>query len=161
MVIAGNRPSFRVLVVRDETKDLDQTLDLLGQLLPDTVDRRRTIIRDVNAAPRFSPVPVKSDLTWEEFAKVNLYANELPGVMADMNDARLVTDVRGMLGFTGTVEVDGVRHPLSVMGSGMGVPSMSPNSWQSIASSSCTTVITPTCSRIPARRPTRRCISPC
>ncbi|GAA0625782.1 penicillin-binding protein 2 [Brevundimonas kwangchunensis] len=88
VVIAGNRPSFRVLVVRDETKDLDQTLDLLGQLLPDTVDRRRSIIREVNAAPRFSPVPVKSDLTWEEFAKVNMYANELPGVMADMNEAR-------------------------------------------------------------------------
>ncbi len=33
---------------------------------------------------------------------------------------RLVTDVRGMLGFTG--EVDG--RPLSVMGSGMGQPSM-------------------------------------
>ena len=88
VVIAGNRPSFRVLVVRDETKDLDQTLDLLGRLLPDTMDRRRSIIRDVNAAPRFSPVPVKSDLTWEEFARVNLYANELPGVMADMNEAR-------------------------------------------------------------------------
>ena len=88
VVIAGNRPSFRVLVVRDETKDLDQTLDLLGQLLPDTVERRRSIIRDVNAAPRFSPVPVKSDLTWEEFAKVNLYANELPGVMADMHEQR-------------------------------------------------------------------------
>jgi penicillin-binding protein 2 len=88
VVIAGNRPSFRVLVVRDETKDLDQTLDLLGRLLPDTVDRRRSIIRDVNAAPRFAPVPVKTDLTWEEFAKVNIYANELPGVMADMNEAR-------------------------------------------------------------------------
>jgi penicillin-binding protein 2 len=88
VVIAGNRPSFRVLVVRDETKDLDQTLDLLGRLLPDTMERRRSIIRDVNAAPRFSPVPVKSDLTWEEFAKVNLHANDLPGVMADMNEAR-------------------------------------------------------------------------
>jgi penicillin-binding protein 2 len=88
VVIAGNRPSFRVLVVRDETKDLDQTLDLLGRLLPDTLERRRAIIREVNASPKFNPVPVKSDLTWEEFAKVNLYANELPGVMADMNDAR-------------------------------------------------------------------------
>lgn len=88
VVVAGNRPSFRVLIVRDETKDLDQTLDLLGQLLPDTQERRRAIIRDVNASQRFNPVPVKSDLTWEEFAKVNLYANELPGVMADMNEAR-------------------------------------------------------------------------
>lgn len=88
VVLAGNRPSFRVLVVRDETKDLDQTLDLLGRLLPDTLERRRTIIREVNAAPRFNPVPVKSDLTWEEFSKVNLHAAELPGVMADMNEAR-------------------------------------------------------------------------
>jgi len=88
VIIAGNRPSFRVLVVRDETKDLDQTLDLLGQLLPDTLERRRTLIREINAAPRFSPVPVKADLTWEEFSKVNLHAAELPGVMADMNEAR-------------------------------------------------------------------------
>ncbi|MFN3536025.1 MAG: penicillin-binding protein 2, partial [Brevundimonas sp.] len=88
VVIAGNRPSFRVMVVRDETRDLDQTLDLLGRLLPDTLERRRTIVREVNAAPRFVPVPVKSDLTWEEFSRVNLYANELPGVMADMNEAR-------------------------------------------------------------------------
>lgn len=88
VVIAGNRPSFRVLVVRDETKDLDQTLDLLGRLMPDTLERRRSIIRDVNAAPRFSPVPVKTDLNWDEFARINLYANELPGVMADMNEAR-------------------------------------------------------------------------
>ncbi|MCI1675903.1 MAG: purine-nucleoside phosphorylase [Ancrocorticia sp.] len=34
-------------------------------------------------------------------------------------DARLVTDVRGMLGFTGTYQ----GKPLSVMGSGMGQPS--------------------------------------
>ena len=36
-----------------------------------------------------------------------------------MPDARLVTDVRGMLGYTGTVD----GKPLSVMGSGMGQPS--------------------------------------
>jgi len=38
-----------------------------------------------------------------------------------MDDARLVTDVRGMLGFTGTVD----GKPLSVMGSVMGQPSFS------------------------------------
>ncbi|MBW3070135.1 MULTISPECIES: purine-nucleoside phosphorylase [unclassified Actinomyces] len=38
-----------------------------------------------------------------------------------LDDARLVTDVRGMLGFTGTVG----GKPLSVMGSGMGQPSFS------------------------------------
>lgn len=37
-----------------------------------------------------------------------------------MDDAKLVTDVRGMLGFTGTYQ----GKPLSVMGSGMGQPSL-------------------------------------
>lgn len=37
-----------------------------------------------------------------------------------LQDARLVTDVRGMLGFTGTYE----GRPISVMGSGMGMPSI-------------------------------------
>jgi len=36
-----------------------------------------------------------------------------------MPDARLVNDVRGMLGYTGTID----GRPLSVMGSGMGQPS--------------------------------------
>lgn len=36
-----------------------------------------------------------------------------------MDDAELINDVRGMLGFTGTVN----GKPLSVMGSGMGMPS--------------------------------------
>lgn len=37
-----------------------------------------------------------------------------------MDDAKMVTDVRGMMGFTGTYE----GKPLSVMGSGMGQPSL-------------------------------------
>lgn len=37
-----------------------------------------------------------------------------------LDNPRLVTDVRGMMGFTGTVD----GKPLSVMGSGMGQPSM-------------------------------------
>ena len=37
-----------------------------------------------------------------------------------LEDPRLVTDVRGMLGYTGTWH----GHPVSVMGSGMGMPSI-------------------------------------
>lgn len=124
VVIAGNRPSFRVLVVRDETKDLDQTLDLLGRLLPDTLDRRRTIIREVNAAPRFSPVPVKSDLTWEEFSKVNLHASELPGVMADMNEARYYPHAGAYAHVVGYVAKVSDRDVKAIRDKGEEVPSI-------------------------------------
>ncbi len=124
VIIAGNRPSFRVLVVRDETKDLDQTLDLLGRLLPDTLDRRRTIIREVNAAPRFSPVPVKSDLTWEEFSKVNLHASELPGVMADMNEARYYPHAGAYAHVVGYVAKVSDRDVQAIRDKGEDVPSI-------------------------------------
>lgn len=88
VVVAGNRPSFTVSIVRDATPDLDATLDLVARLLPEAEERRRRIIREVNAAPRFAPVPVKTDLTWEEFARVSLFVNELPGVLATMDDVR-------------------------------------------------------------------------
>ncbi|HYE42095.1 MAG TPA: penicillin-binding protein 2, partial [Caulobacteraceae bacterium] len=88
VVLAGNRPSFRLLVIRDETKDLDTTLDAVEQLIPSTAQRRRQLLREINQSPRFVPVAVANDLTWEEFARVNLHAPQLPGVMADMNEAR-------------------------------------------------------------------------
>lgn len=88
IVLAGNRPSFRLLVIRDETKDLDTTLDAVEQLIPSTSARRRTLLREINQSPRFVPVAVASDLTWDEFARVNLHATQLPGVMADMHEAR-------------------------------------------------------------------------
>lgn len=88
VMIAGNRPSFSVSVVRDVTQDLDATLDLVARLLPDTAERRRRILREVNAAPMFVPVPIKTDLTWEEFARVSLFVNELPGVLATMDEVR-------------------------------------------------------------------------
>lgn len=44
-------------------------------------------------------------------------AQRIAGLL--MDDAELVTDVRGILGFTGTVD----GKPLSVMASGMGMPS--------------------------------------
>ncbi len=88
VVLAGNRPSFRVLVVRDETKDLDGTLNLVSRLIPSVEDRRRQLLREITQSARFTPVAVANDLTWEDFAKINLHLPELPGVMADMNEAR-------------------------------------------------------------------------
>jgi penicillin-binding protein 2 len=88
VVLADNRPSFRLLVIRDETKDLDGTLDYVAKLVPATAERRRQLIKEINQSPHAVPVAVATDLTWEEFAKVNLHVGELPGVESDMNEAR-------------------------------------------------------------------------
>jgi len=88
VVLADNRPSFRLLVIRDETSDLDGTLDAVAKLVPATAERRRQLIREINESPHAVPVAVATDLTWGDFARVNLHVGELPGVECDMNEAR-------------------------------------------------------------------------
>ena len=87
--LAGNRPNFRLLIARDEVSNPQATLDRISELLPIDDARRRQVMRDLVNSPRFVPVSVADDLTWEEFSRVNVRAPELPGVTADMGEARV------------------------------------------------------------------------
>ena len=86
--IASNRPDFRVLMRRDETKDVPDTLDKISQLLPITDDKRRQLIREIANTPKSTPVFVANGLNWDEFARVNVRTPELPGISAEMGEAR-------------------------------------------------------------------------
>lgn len=88
-VIAGNRPSFRVMIESNEVKNIDDTLAEVTYILPQTAAARRRILRDLNQNQRFVPTIIASDLSWEDFSRVSLYANDIPGVVADMDQLRV------------------------------------------------------------------------
>jgi penicillin-binding protein 2 len=87
--LAASRASFRVLVARDSLKDLDSTLDGLGQIIALPPEKRRQIEREMRDGPKSAPVAVADDLTWDEFAAINVRAPELPGVTAEAGEARV------------------------------------------------------------------------
>jgi penicillin-binding protein 2 len=87
-LIAGNRPSFRVMIETNEVKNIDDTLDQVSYVLPQTLASRRRILRDINQNQRSVPTIIAGDLSWEDFSKVSLYANDIPGVVADMDEMR-------------------------------------------------------------------------
>jgi len=89
VALASNRPNFRVMVSRDSVKDVDKTLDALATIIPLSPAKRTSIIRQVENTPRFTPVAIADDLTWEQFAAINVRAPEFPGVTADMGEARV------------------------------------------------------------------------
>jgi len=89
VVLASNRPDFRLYVSRDEKTDVEDLLDRLEKLVPLDDAHRSRLIEDINDAPRRAPVTVLEDLTWEEFSRINVRAPELPGVTADMGDIRV------------------------------------------------------------------------
>ncbi len=87
--IASNRPDFRLTMLRDEVQDVDKTLDAVSQMLPISAERRVQLRREIMNSPRFVPVAIANDLTWDEFSRVNVRTPELPGVTAEMGDARV------------------------------------------------------------------------
>jgi len=87
-LIAGNRSSFRVMIETNEVKNIDDTLDQVSYVLPQTLSSRRRILRDINQNQRSVPTIIASDLSWEDFSKVSLYANDIPGVVADRDEMR-------------------------------------------------------------------------
>jgi penicillin-binding protein 2 len=89
VVLASNRPDFRLYVSRDENTDVEELLDRLQKLVPLDDAHRQRLMQDVYDAPRRAQVTVMEDLTWEEFARINVRAPELPGVTADMGDIRV------------------------------------------------------------------------
>ncbi|HKT52938.1 MAG TPA: penicillin-binding protein 2, partial [Caulobacteraceae bacterium] len=86
--LASNRPNFRLLLLRDEDQDVDATLDSAAALIPISDVHRRQLVRQVDEGPRFVPVVIADDLTWEEFSRINVRKPELPGLEADMAEAR-------------------------------------------------------------------------
>jgi penicillin-binding protein 2 len=64
------------------------TLDKLASLITLDPSRRERVLRDVGRNRKFVPVLVAENLSWEEFARVNLYNAELPGAQLDVGAAR-------------------------------------------------------------------------
>ena len=87
--IAASRPNFRLLVSREELEDPEATLALIEQVLPQTAERRAALLREIKHGPPSIPIAVANDLSWDEFSRINVRTPELPGVVADMNEARV------------------------------------------------------------------------
>ncbi len=90
--LASNRPTFRLLVSRDEVGgDVDPTLDAVSSIITIPMEKRKALLRDFGQAGRYIPVAVADDLSWDEFARVNARLPELPGVTPDMGEVRVYT----------------------------------------------------------------------
>src|ERR1700761_6996127 len=89
VILASNRPNFRLMVAKDKGIDPKQTLKTLASFVPMDDGRQARLLREISNAPRKSPVQVMEDMTWEQFSAINIRAPELPGVTADMGEVRV------------------------------------------------------------------------
>ncbi|MEL7451830.1 MAG: penicillin-binding protein 2 [Pseudomonadota bacterium] len=86
--LASHRQAGRITLVREQVGDVSDMLSRIGDLIDLPPERRARILRDVARQPSFVPVVVAAELTYEDFARMNVHAVDLPGVQVEMASTR-------------------------------------------------------------------------
>jgi penicillin-binding protein 2 len=87
--VAGNKLNWRAVLIAEQTPDVETTLDAFGRIVPLDDRERARILRDVRRHRRFIPVMVRDFLGWDEMARIEVNATELPGIMIDVGTTRV------------------------------------------------------------------------
>jgi penicillin-binding protein 2 len=78
--LADNRQNYRVVIVPEQTADIEATINAIGTLIDVSDADRRKALRDAKRQHTFIPVVVRSNLDWDEMARIEVAIPELPGV---------------------------------------------------------------------------------
>jgi penicillin-binding protein 2 len=87
-VLAGNTLNWRALLLAEETSDIPATLSRFGQIVALEDHDRARIDRELKHSRRFIPVMLRDFLTWDDMAKIEVNAPDLPGVIVDVGTTR-------------------------------------------------------------------------
>ncbi|MHA7872009.1 MAG: penicillin-binding protein 2, partial [Hyphococcus sp.] len=87
-VLASNRKNFRVLLIPEQARDIDEVLDRISTIVPVADDRRARIMREIRRRGAFTPVEIEDNLSWDEFSKVNFELPHLGGILPDVGETR-------------------------------------------------------------------------
>ena len=88
-IVAGNQLNWRALLVAEQTTDVVATLETFSRIVPLTDQEKARIEREVRRRRRFVPVVVREFLSWEEMARIELNAPDLPGISVDVGTTRI------------------------------------------------------------------------
>lgn len=110
--MANNQLNYRVSVIPEQAGDFKDTLQRLSGIIPLPPQKIEAVLRQAGRSRRFLPVTVSDNLTWEEFARVNSVAPELPGVQPDAGRSRFYpypAEFAHLAGYVGQVTEEEVK----------------------------------------------------
>lgn len=86
--MAVNQQNYRALVIAEQTDSLSDTLATLSAIIPLNESERQRILREAKKRRRFVPITVRENLSWEDVARIEVNAPDLPGVVIDVGQTR-------------------------------------------------------------------------
>ncbi|MDG2270636.1 MAG: penicillin-binding protein 2, partial [Alphaproteobacteria bacterium] len=86
--VAVNQQNYRVLIKSENTPDVPAVLDRLAMIIPIDADEKARILKEIRRKKKFVPVTVREFLEWEDVARLEVNAPDLPGVTIDVGERR-------------------------------------------------------------------------
>jgi penicillin-binding protein 2 len=105
--LAGSRRNYRVMIVPEQTKHgVSKALDALVKVIPLNDRIRVRVIKEAQVNKAFTPILVAENLSWDDFARLNLDLPYLPGVQPDVGELRdypFAEEISHVLGYVAAV----------------------------------------------------------
>ncbi len=90
--MAVNQQNYRVMLIPENTEDVSRSLSLLARIINLNGHERQKVLREVKRRRRFLPVIIRENLLWEDVARIEVNAPELPGIIIDVGESRFYPD---------------------------------------------------------------------
>ncbi|NWF93154.1 MAG: penicillin-binding protein 2 [Syntrophaceae bacterium] len=87
-VLAHNRPSFEVFLVPEDLKTNPEVLTRVSEMLDLDPEEIRNRVEGPKRRPAFQPVKIRSDIDWNELARLEFNRVHLPGLIVDVRPRR-------------------------------------------------------------------------
>ena len=116
--IAINKQNYRVLIVPEQVKNLNETLDQISTIIDLSDSQKKRIIQDTKRHASFVPIVVDGFLSWKEFSRINLRLPDLPGVVPDVGEKRFYpsgnefSHILGFVGRAGPKDIEDDNDPM-------------------------------------------------
>ena len=89
VVVAGGSTNWRAILIAEQANNVAATLDAFSAILPLSEYERSRIDHELHRRSKYIPVLIREFLTWEEMAKIEVNAPDLPGIVVDYGTTRV------------------------------------------------------------------------
>jgi len=87
--LAANRQNYRLLIVPEQAPaGVAAVLDAIGKIIPLGEAQKSRVLKQASINKKFVPLTVTENLSWEEFARLNLDLPYLAGVQLEVGETR-------------------------------------------------------------------------
>ncbi len=114
VALAENRRNYRVVLIAEQaTGGAEAALDAISKVIALPPHQKDRVLHDLTQNKKFVPVPIAENLTWDEFARINMHLPYLPGIQPDVGETRsypFSQELSHILGYVAAASPDDKEH---------------------------------------------------